>query len=506
MRVPVLLLLCLQSPVLLAESLLEQIRAYDLNDYAFGATFSTSPSLYKGADDSYLLYPYLTSVQEQDLTDDWFLVGEGDVGFRYVQGDWTFGAVGIVQTLGFDKSKELSGINQRKWALEMAPVLQFRKLPVKMTFKPYFEVTDRHSGYVSQLEFSYPTQHPWGYLTPAIEFEYQSADYTDYYFGVTPAEASAPLPVYETDSALNTSLKLTWAYYLSDHWIVSGRAVWGWLDDVVVDSPLVDRDADWSLSVGLAYNADFFRPSAGNPARHDDRLKLRLTTLQSRINTEYVRDATDGTPGARVDMEDLLGLSDQETVYQIDGVYRFHYYHRVEVSYAETSRSATKNISRSFAYGDTTYDTGSEVKTSLELDTFRFSYGYSLIRDDQKELGLSVGLHRTAFQTELILADGSLREISDPDPTLPTVGVFGSVALGERARVEADVQYFGMELDRYDGSMIFARLALLYRFGIAELGVGYNYYMMNIDSEANDHTGSLKFTHQGPTASVSFGF
>ena len=88
-RIQSLLSLLLLSATCSAGPIIDSIRAYDLNDYAFGVTYATAESPYKGDDDSVFFYPYLTSVVELDLTDDWFLVGEGDMGLRYTRGNWS---------------------------------------------------------------------------------------------------------------------------------------------------------------------------------------------------------------------------------------------------------------------------------------------------------------------------------------------------------------------------------------------------------------------------------
>ena len=121
-----------------AESLLDKVRGYDLNNYALGFSLSSSANIYKGAEDSTIAYPFLTTMQESKLTDDWLVVGEGDVGFRFIRGDWTFGAVGRIQTLGFDQSDDLVGVDQRRWALELAPAISHRAWPIQNFFQTLF--------------------------------------------------------------------------------------------------------------------------------------------------------------------------------------------------------------------------------------------------------------------------------------------------------------------------------------------------------------------------------
>ncbi len=506
MKKPILAVVaCLTCVQVQAEGILDRIRASDLNDYALGVSISTSPAIYKGVDDSTYLYPYLTSVKEPDLTDDWFVVGEGDIGFRMIRGDWAFGAVGRIQTMGFDESDELPGVNQRKWAIEMAPTLEYRRFPVKVSLKPYFEPTDRHDGTVSLLEFSYPVQGQRGFINPSIEFEAQSSDYTDYYFGVVPGESSAAIGVYEPDAALNTRLKVRWGYRLNEKWILTGRAAWTWFDDEIADSPLIDRDDTWMVNVGLAYNADFFDSSRAGEIKPESRFSMRVSAVDDRIDSEFVRDAAGNVPGTRLDLEDELGLSDSETMLLFDARYRFGYFHRVEFAYSSIDRDGAVSSARLLNVGQNRFDAGDQLLTTFDAQTFRLSYGYSIIRDNQKELGISGGLHQTRVKTEIVSNLG-VRESSSPDPLLPTIGAYAMVALGNRLEVSADVHMFRMDFDRYDGSMTFARVDATWNFSNMALGVGYSFYSMDLDVASSELEGSFDFRHQGPTASLSFSF
>jgi outer membrane scaffolding protein for murein synthesis (MipA/OmpV family) len=179
-----------------AENLLARARSADLNNHALSVTISATANIYKGAEDSVFLYPNLTTVQEPALTDDWIVANEGDFGFRIIKGDWTFGAVARVQILGFDESDDLIGVDQRRWTLEAAPAVHYRAWPIQVSFKPYFELSDRHGGRIIQLEFLYPRQFERGYLTLGVKFDYLSADYSNYYFGVSAVEsATNRLPI-----------------------------------------------------------------------------------------------------------------------------------------------------------------------------------------------------------------------------------------------------------------------------------------------------------------------
>ncbi len=87
------------------------------------------------------------------------------------------------------------------------------------------------------------------------------------------------------------------------------------------------------------------------------------------------------------------------------------------------------------------------------------------------------------------------------------IGAYGSVALGPRTDLSANLQLFRMEFDHYSGSLNAFYLGLAHYFtDIIGAGIGYNVYLMNLDSPDEDLRGSLKIRHHGPIVFASFNF
>jgi outer membrane protein len=492
----------------MAAKWLDYVRSVDLNDYALGVSLSTSQNIYAGSDASVFFYPYLTSFTNAAFTDNWFVVGEGDLGIRYItNNDWIFGAVGRIQTQGPGDNESLADIRVREWTLELAPTIGYRGWPIHIQFKTYFEILDRHEGSISQLEFLFPTQWDWGYINPAIEFKYQSSEYSDYYYGVETSNIAPGRPAYDAGSATNILLKLQFGYTLSDHWLLTGRVGLEFLDDEITNSPIIDRDRVWSASLGLAYNADIFqqRQNENLPAKMS-RMKFKVSVFDDHIETTLVNDSSILDPGSDVNLEDLLGLSDRETVTQFDFMIRLGIYHRIEASYLDIRRSGHTTLSQSFSFRDVTFAEGSIVDTKVETQILRLAYGYSILKDSQKELGFLVGIHQTRIDTKFIVSDTGQREKSNPSPTLPVFGVFGSVRLGWKLYASAQVEVFKTDFDRYDGSLINARLEIMRNLGRFDLGLGYSYYGMNLKSRSDDFHGAIEFRHHGPMLSGTVHF
>jgi outer membrane protein len=491
-----------------AQEWLESARRIDLNDYALGVNTSVSQNPFAGASGSWLMLPYLTQLQHPAFNRNIFVLRDGDIGLRYVtDSEWEFGIAGRVQTLGLGgtDNDEIIGLEDRRWTIELGPTIGWRALPVHIGFKTYIETLGRHDGFISELAFSLPREYRWGYIVPSLEFAYLGDDYADYYYGVSAVESTPARPEYEPGAALNSSLIFRMGYRVGAGWLLTAKLGLEFLDSSITDSPIVDRDQVWSASVGLAYNANVFRPRTYDPAAgRRQSIEVRLGAFSSTVNSTIRRQREDGKVGDDISVEDLLGVPERETVMQIDTIYRLAYYHRMEASFFRLSRNATTILDRDINFGDAFFPEGSEVSTRQESETLRLQYGYSLLRDQQKEFGVLFGLHYTKFESGLSSDSPATTERISIEVPLPTLGAFGSLALGDNWSLSGDAQLFALEADRYEGNMFFGALRLERKLGrIARIGAGFNYYSTRLEGRDAALQGVYKADRYGPIVYVS---
>jgi outer membrane protein len=493
-----------------AGRLLDYIRNYDLNDYALGVSISTSQSPYLGTTHSKWAYPFLTSFRHSAFTDDWLLLQGENIGFRYVtKNDWEFGLLGRTQLLGLDFSEndDLLGLDEREWAIEAGPVVGWRGLPVHIQFRSYWELPNRHDGTTSEFEFSLPWEYRRGYVVPAVTFTHLSHDYSNYYFGVSADEASAAHPEYQPGSAINTEVGISLGFELGSHWLLQTRLGVEFLDSAVRNSSLVDRGRLWSGSISLAYNPDLFQPRDYLGVDKDQKVEVRVGAFHSRTSTKLLLNATDTEPADDVDLEEILGVADTETVAQLDALYRIAYYHRFELGYFQLRRNASTIAQRAIRFGDQLYSEGSKIETRTESELLRLGYSYSLMRDGQKELGLTAGLAYTRFEAHVRVDDQQQAERVSVETLLPALGVYGSVPLGAKWSVGADVDLFFLDLPRYDGYMAYLALDLERKFSENfGVGLGYNFYGMRLKSKNENLDGTIRVRYQGPKLYLSMKF
>jgi len=510
-RVTPIVVLLLISKLAVGDSWLDYIRDYDLNDYAFGVATSTEQNPYVGAKNSTIVFPYLTSFRDSAFTDDWFMIRDGGLGARWVsKAGWELGAMARVQTLGLGnrESDDLLGVSDRKWAIEMGPTIGWRGWPVHINWTTYFEPTDRLTGSISQLVLSWPIEWSQGYVVPSVEATHQTSEYANYYFSVTEAEATAVRPAYESGAATNTAFRLRWGYALSEKWLLSGRVGVEVLDSEITDSPIVDRNRIWSATIGLAYNADIFQPrDYDGSAPRTPQFDLKVGAFRDHIDSQVKRDTSGGVPGFAIDLEEILGAPGEETVLHLEGILRVGHYHRFELGYFELTRDAAVILSDDLNFGDETFPAGIEVESRISAKTVTLGYSYSLIRDAQKELGVTGGLHFTSLETDIRSATSGQTERSRAGTPLPVIGAFASIFLRENLTVNAKLQIFRTDFDRYEGSLNYATLDIQRRFGErVSVGLGYTYYGMKLSSSDNDVNGYLKVRHNGPMFFLTAGF
>jgi outer membrane protein len=490
---------------------LDYLRKYDMNDYALGLAVTVSASPYRGEDNKTFVYPYLTSFEHPGLTDGWFVVRNGELWLRRVtNAGWEFAVGGRMQTLGFGnhESDSLSGVSAPKWTIEFGPGVGLRRWPVQVHLAAFVEPTNRHDGITGELSFSYPIKHSRGYIVPNVAAVYQDDRYTDYYYGVSDVEATAGRPAYEPGDALNTEIRVDWAYAITDKWLLSGKLGYELLDDSIQNSPLVDRDDLWSVNLGIAYNEHVFdTPDYALDLGDASRFDLRVGIFNTRVDSKIGRETVDGVPGEEIDLEDLLGESDNENVAQIDAVWRISRYHRLEASFFELVRNGSFTLPEELRHGASTYSAGVDLESRSHFKSIRVGYAYSLMRDTQKELGLMAGVHFSSFDSIISSMQGDELEKSRLDAPLPVFGAHGSVNIGQKTVVAARLQLFRTDYDQYEGSLNYFTVDVQRRIGEQfNVGLGYNYYFMKLKSSDEDLNGYVKIEHRGPTLFFGYQF
>ena len=491
--------------------LLEYIRSYDLNDYALGVAYSQSQNPFVSGSPSGFAYPYLTSFRHMAFTDDWLVLTGGNLGFRWVNDNgWILGAVGRVNTLssGSATLEELLGLDAREWVVEVSPLVGYRRWPVHFDLKYYTPVFTDRGGPSAEFAASLPFEFDWGWLVPEVTAIYASSERNNYYFGLSPSDNLPGIPDYQPGSSTHFSVGLNWGYAITDKWLLSGQVSHEWLPSEVTNSPLVAKDTIWHWNLGVAYNTDIFRvPDKPLESFRMPGFELRAGIYRNNTSSKIIRLPADGGPAEEIELEDVLGVNRKDNVLNFEAIWRFGHYHRIQAGYFELGRESRTTLLQDLTIGDETFPAGATIDVDSDIEVMRVAYGFSLMNDAQKELGVLVGIHVAEVESVVRSEDTGQEVSSRADTPLPVIGVFGSVALTDKLDLGANIEIFRMEFDSFDGSLNAFNLNLTYYFtDRMGAGIGYNYFSMDLDSPEDGLRGSTQIRHHGPIVFATFTF
>jgi len=248
-----------------------------------------------------------------------------------------------------------------------------------------------------------------------------------------------------------------------------------------------------------------------------DNLKISLGTyIVANHNTDVLFDA-EGVAGS-INMDDVFKMKTQSASIYAGGYYRFTPNHRVELSYQGINSSGSSN------YGDVLFkdkpyeiDLTGKVTSSLRLDIVKLLYTYSYYHNDKVELGLSIGIHRTAIDLDLgaTVGDGGGTFSIAIAPPIPVVGVRFEYSIYPEWDVLYSYDLVGLitDIDLPDmpnvrglsGYLTDMNLATEYRFlDNFSLGLGLNYNNINFKLLEESYNVGINNNVLGITAYASF--
>jgi hypothetical protein len=264
------------------------------------------------------------------------------------------------------------------------------------------------------------------------------------------------------------------------------------------------------LAVGLA----------AAPAQADDVDLLQTSgyvSLGTFLNGSSLRirlDGEAGETGTDVDWGDSFG-DDDVSRFRLDGLWRFADRHHLRFLYTDYSRSKTATLDEDIEWGGETIPVDAEVRAKLGFEIIELAYEYAFLKRENYELAAGIGLHYTTFDASLRASvegpnGGGTEErggTASVDAPLPVIGLHGLLNIGRNIYLDAHAQFFALSIDDLDGDIINYRVALLWQpkkyFG---LGVGYDYFEIDVDSEKNSFRGSMEWEYSGPQVFVNFAF
>jgi len=236
---------------------------------------------------------------------------------------------------------------------------------------------------------------------------------------------------------------------------------------------------------------------------------IQMGAYNAEAETKVRLDGTGGRFGTEVSFETDLGGEHRKALPTFDLLWRFNPRHAIEASVVSLRRDGQTTLRGSINWGDVTFPINSTVNSNFDSDIVRLAYRWSMVHDDRAELGLLLGVHYTRLETS-VNSTGSSLSISDSasvDYPLPTVGMTGSVRMGQDWRLTGFGQFLKLKINDYDGEVLNFSAGVEWAFSRAMYaGLGYDYFKYNLVSSKDNARGEFNYEFDGPKLYFGFTF
>jgi hypothetical protein len=230
----------------------------------------------------------------------------------------------------------------------------------------------------------------------------------------------------------------------------------------------------------------------------DESFSVSLGVFLTNRDSQTRVDGSIPNSGSPVDLENDLGFDKSDTVFRLDGYYRFNEKHRIDFSVFDLSRSASKQIQTEIDWNDTIYPIDTAVDASLDLAIYKLAYTWSFMRRDSGYLGVTAGLYTADIGTSIAAESIGRSSSSGFTAPLPVVGLRGQYDLSERWSLRGSAEIFAIEYGDFSGSLYDLYASVDYQVtDHVALGAGVNLVNINVGISKPNLDGDLDWRYDG---------
>ena len=246
----------------------------------------------------------------------------------------------------------------------------------------------------------------------------------------------------------------------------------------------------------------------------DDRYWIEASVMWADLDTRGDFRLPKAPEGGQIDFEGDLGMDDRETLGAISGGYRYSERLTFGADIYRLDRSSTEVLKRDIPFEIVTFPATATIDSNFRSDIYRFTVGYSLIRREDLEAGVAVGLHATDFNIELagrgqvgpVEVDQVVRRRAFLAP-LPTAGAFGVWRPTPKVTFNGRADYLSLSLGDYHGGVLNMQAVAAYAVSDrVDLGVMYRFVDYDLSIEKRRWAGGLRYQFSGPAVFLRASF
>ncbi len=152
-----------------------------------------------------------------------------------------------------DRNTFYEGLEKRRQTLDAGVEARLRGRWGALNVNYLVDTLGRHEGQSAEISYRYRLDLGRFSLSPFISWAWNDDDLTNYYFGVSEAEARADRPAYAAGESDLVSFGMNTTWWISDRIQFFANIGFGGVDAVIADSPLTEEDASSAFFAGGTY-------------------------------------------------------------------------------------------------------------------------------------------------------------------------------------------------------------------------------------------------------------
>jgi hypothetical protein len=254
------------------------------------------------------------------------------------------------------------------------------------------------------------------------------------------------------------------------------------------------------LAVAAAFMAGGINIAQAADDSNWDRFRITAGTFKPSIDSTVRLDTSALLSGTELDLEDDLALEDSENLFSIEVIWRLTKRFSLEGGYFELGRSGSTLLAQTIDFGNQTFIVAADVATTMNTDIASLAMQYSFWHSEKLDIAASLGAYLIKIEANLDSTTPlAVTESFHADAPLPLLGLRAEYYFTPRLSMNLKARYFAVEISDVDGSMSNFMAGLQYNlFENIGLGIGYEYFDVDVTSQNADFPGILRFQYDGP--------
>ena len=237
-----------------------------------------------------------------------------------------------------------------------------------------------------------------------------------------------------------------------------------------------------------------------------DKWKFALGGYFPSVSSDMKVDIND----TEIDLEESLGLSENDALWRLDGYWRFAKKHRLGFGYYGFDRDATKALDKELVIGGEPWYVGALVQTEWTMDFYTLSYAYSFYQGEKWEIAGTIGAYWVRFKASLALAAGLDNGVDPPlvvgdrvesetfEGPLPLFGLAFDYYITPKWMVTLKGAYFQLSINEFTGKILNLGANVEYQFTkLFGLGLGYDGFRLNVEAADKGSFAEVDYNYSG---------